>query len=612
MIRNLFRLYKLLGKWQMRYTVAAMLLTVGMLFRTMEPRILQLVVDDAVVPLTNSVQSAEEKKDFVHAIFYRMTPVLNTENVGIILLLLGLMYLIISILRGSFIMTASSLSASSTEKAVKALRDRLFNHIQLLPLKYHHEISAGELIQRSTGDMDTVRRFLSTEVVEMIRLTALFIFCFAMMAMVHLQYAILSVMFVPVVVGIGLMFFKREGKVWEEHEAESDKLNDIIRENLNGIRVVKAFANEDHEMKRFDAQNKRKLKIGLKHVLLHTYFWPISDGLIFAQVGIGMLAGGYFALQGEITLGELLSFFTYMLMLVWPMRQLGRVLSQTGMAAVAMGRIYQIFDAQEETDEGKIIQQNFKGEIEFRNISFRYNGKQDHDVLHNLSFKIKAGEKIAFVGPAGAGKSTIIKLLTRFYEPDEGEILIDGINIKQFSKDLLRQKIGVVLQKPFLFSTSIKENIGYAVDQLPDDELEHVASIASIHEVRHMFSDGYDTMVGEKGVTLSGGQKQRVALARTLASKPDILVMDDTTSAVDTETEFEIMERMQNLIREKTTIIISHRITSTEMADRIFVIMNGKISEQGTRLELIQRDGYYREIHELQSALESEIEIEKQ
>ncbi len=499
-------------------------------------------------------------------------------------------------------------AASSTENAIKRLRDRLFAHIQKLPMRYFTTVSRGELIQRSTGDIDTIKGFIHGHVVDIIRVIAIFTFAFMRIYIANPAMAIISIIMSPLMLLSSYFFFKQERKVWEEHEAEADKLNAIVQENLNGIRTVKAFANEEYEMEKFDRQNKQKLKVGLKHSLLHTFFWPLSDLLMYIQIIISVITGGYFAITQQITIGELLAFYTYFMMIAWPMRQIGRTLSKLGMTMVAIERIYEILNAEKEPQHGSKRIERLIGDIEFRNVSFKYDKDAADFVLNNISFKLKPGEKVAIVGPTGAGKSTIINLLVGLYEPDEGDIFIDGEDIRQFSKKDLRQQIGFVLQTPFLFSTTVKDNITYASPGAEAQVVEDSAKMAQVHTIEEVLADGYDTMVGEKGVTLSGGQKQRVALARTLVAMPDVLILDDVTSAVDTETEHAIFEALAEPMGRKTTIIISHRITSIQQADRILVLENGLIVQRGTDTGLEAEHGYYKKIHAIQSALEEEIQ----
>ena len=511
--------------------------------------------------------------------------------------MLGVLFMVISAIRAITQFIGSIIAASSTEKAIKKLRDRLFAHIQFLPLSYHKKTPTGEMVQRCTGDIDTVRRFILNDVVEVIRLSAVFVGAFIMMVSVHVQYALIAIALVPVIVITSYFFFKKEGKIWEEHEDEQDKLTGIIEENISGIRVVQAFAKEDYEVKKFEKQNLVKRGVGIRHMLLHTHFWPFSDMLINLQVTISLMAGGYFVLNNAISIGEFASFFTYSIMVTWPLRHVGRVVSQMGMAAVAMQRMSAILESDPEDYSGRQNGVKFKGEIEFKNVTFKYDGEDQKNVIRDVNFKIQPGEKVALIGPTGAGKSTLIALLTRFYDPQEGQVLIDGHDVSELDKTYLRSRIGVSLQKPFMFSTTIKGNIAYSKPRNASEEMVYdAAKAASIHNVLDKFQDGFDTLVGEKGVTLSGGQKQRVSLARTLLANPDIMVLDDATSAVDAETEFQIQDALRDKASGRTTIIISHRITSIQLADRIIVIEDGQVPALRTHEELANSPGFYREL----------------
>ncbi|MBX2841202.1 MAG: ABC transporter ATP-binding protein/permease [Flammeovirgaceae bacterium] len=608
MKKSLQSLLALLGKWKWQYFSAGILAIIAIAMSTLEPKVLQVAVDNILVYYQSNGENGNFSTDIFSKAFSALLPTLEAGNFKLILFALGGIYMAIAISRGSLLLLSSSLNAACTESAIKHLRDRLFKHIQELPLSYFSNTSKGELIQRSTGDIDTVRNFAQNQIVEMVRLGALFIFSFLMMMYINLTFALISVILVPIIGIGGWFFFNKERKVWEKHEDEADKLNKIVQENLNGIRLVSAFANEAHEIDKFEKQNRAKLDIGLQHMMLHTYYWPISDFLVLTQIVISILVGGYFVIENVITVGELLSSYTYLVMVSWPMRQIGRILSQMGMAIVAMERITQILDAKPELyEEDGINHRLIKGEITFHNINFKYNSDAKQNVLNGISFKIKKGEKVALVGPTSSGKSTIINLLTRLYDPQQGEILLDGKNIQEFSKPYLRKNIGVVLQKPFLFSTTVAENISYAKPEVGREAIEEAARISQIDSIHEILPNGYDTVIGEKGVTLSGGQKQRLALARTVVSAPDILVLDDITSAVDTATEFAIFKELEKNMENKTTIIISHRITSIQYADRILVLDKGKIVQEGTHEELARLEGYYKEILKVQSALEEEI-----
>jgi len=605
-MKNLQKLFAILHKWKSYYLLSAVLLIVSTLFRMLEPKVLQVTIDGVINWYASGGKDAVAIADGIGRFIFALLPALQPHNLLTVLVAMVFVYIVIALLRSATMFISSAIAAHTTEKAVKRLRDNLFAYLQRLPMSFHITATTGELIQRCTGDVDTVRKFIGTQVVDVVLLSSVFLFSFGMMLNMNVAYALIAVSLVPFIFIQSYIFFKREGAVWEAHEAEQDKLTSMVEENLGGIRVVKAFAREQSEIDRFETQNRAKLGIGLKHVELHAHFWPLSDMLFHLQITLSILAGGYFTLNNQITVGELTAFYSYIVMVSWPMRNIGRVLSQMSMALVAIERLSGILDAPAEDYSG-IANTTIKGRVEFRNVWFKYPGSNFY-ALKNVSFSVQAGEQIALMGPTGAGKSTIISLLSRFYKPEKGEIYLDGVNLKEYSKEFLRSKIGVVLQKPFLFSTTIKRNIAYVNPNAEEEKLIEAAQAASIHEIIHIFPQGYDTMVGEKGVSLSGGQKQRVTLARTLLETPAILVLDDATSAVDTETEYDIQMALQQYTGNKTVFVIAHRVTSVQHANRIIVLDKGEIVQNGTPLELQQEEnGFYSRIYQVQAAIENEI-----
>ncbi len=611
-MKNLKKLYNILDKWKPFYILSGVLLILSTFIRMLEPKVLQIAIDKIIVYFQSGKETVQVSEDWITDLFYNFLPELKIENLDAILIYLGIIFLVISLMRGLSMFFSSAITASSTEKATKKLRDRLFSHIQALPIAYHSETPTGELIQRCTGDVETVRKFASTQVVEVLRMVAIFSSAFFMMVTINTTYAFIAIVLVPFIAIGSVVFFRKESKVWNQHEKEQDKLSVMVQENLSGIRVVKAFAKEKHEMDKFTKQNLEKRKWGIKLLRLHTFFWPLSDFLVYTQIAISVFAGGFFALTNQISVGEFVAFYSYAMLVTWPMRRLGQLVSEMGMTSIAIKRIYSILDFEAEDYSGsKYKEKKLEGNIEFQNVMFRYDKKLDEHVLKGISFSVKKGEKIALLGPTGSGKSTIISLLMRFFEPGKGLISIDGKPLKTYSKEYLRSRIGVVLQKPFLFTTTIKDNISYSKPGSQLDDVIDYSRVAQIHDIiTDMFPESYDTVVGEKGVTLSGGQKQRVTIARTLLKDPDILILDDSTSSVDTETEFEIQKALRQLMRGKTTFIIAHRITSIQDADRIIILDKGKIVESGTHDELLKQKGFYRKIFDIQVSIEEEIEKE--
>lgn len=606
-MKNVKKLFAVLGQWKFHYGASALLLILSTFIRSIEPKIVQIAIDGTIIFFQSKGKTEPTASDSITQFLYNMLPDLHTADLVWMLACIGLLYLGISLIRGTAMFGSRTIAAFCTEKAIKQLRDNLFNHIQKLPLQFHTKLSRGEMIQRCTGDVDTVKNFIGGQVVDLILLFAIFFSAFFMMATVHLTYALLAVCIAPIIFLLSILFFKKEQKVWQAHEDEQDKLTSIVEENLAGIRVTKAFATEKQEIEKFGKQNKATRKIAIQHVNLHALYWPVSDMLFHIQVTLSIFAGGYFALHNQITVGELVAFYTYIIMVSWPMRRIGRVLSQMSMALVAVKRLANILDA--ETEEYNTTQPStdpLQGAVTFQNVWFKYKEEEDF-VLQDVSFTVEAGETVALVGTTGAGKSTTIALLSRFYEPNQGTILLDGKPLEEYDKTYVRNRIGVVLQKSFLFSTTIKNNISYANPTASEEEIITSAKAASIHHIMDdVFPQGYDTVVGEKGVTLSGGQKQRVTLARTLLEKPDILVLDDATSAVDTETEYNIQQALQTHMDNKTTFIIAHRITAVQGADKIIVLDKGKVTNVGSHEQLIKEAGFYKEIYQVQAAIEED------
>jgi ATP-binding cassette subfamily B protein len=375
--------------------------------------------------------------------------------------------------------------------------------------------------------------------------------------------------------------------------------------------VVKAFSRQTFEMEKFEKDNLEKYVRGKKLIIMHSLFWPLSDILCGAQMLAGYLVGALMAINGDISVGTYLAYAGMVVYIIYPLRNLGRVIVQTSTGLVSYGRVMDIIkESREPLDEGDYLpSENVHGDISFENVGFEYE-PGDH-TLQSINFEVKSGQVIALLGSTGSGKSTLVNLLPRFYEYTSGKITIDGIDLNRYPRKYLRQQIGIVEQEPFLFSRTIRENITYGVGrEVSDEEVENAARAAAIHDVILTFQDGYKTLVGERGVTLSGGQKQRVTIARTILKNPRILILDDSTSAVDTETEAEIRGALQNLMKDRTTFIIAHRIQSITDADLILVMDQGKIIQEGTHQSLALEKGIYQEIFNIQTQIEVELEKE--
>jgi ATP-binding cassette subfamily B protein len=520
-------------------------------------------------------------------------------------------FVVLAALEGGFTFLSGALAARTAEGITLRVRNYLFDHVQRLTFTYHDNHQTGELIQRSTSDVDALRRFFADQAIGMGRIVL--IFAINLIALISLQWklALLSVVIVPLVVLMSFFFFRRVSKVYQAFQEQEAVLSTTLQENLTGMRVVKAFARQDYERASFERDNWEKFLRGKRLTVMHSFYWPVSDLLCGFQTMAALAAGALMAIDGQITVGTYLAFAGMVVWVIWPIRDLGRVIVQTSTGLVSFGRVLEIIkEDREPLGEGEAPPvHRLGGEIAFENVSFEYDA--DAPVLQDITFRCRPGQVIALLGSTGSGKTTLVKLLPRFYEYTDGSLTLDGVELTEFPRHFLRQQIGMVEQEPFLFSRSIRENITYGVGhEVPREEIEAAARSAAIHDVIMTFPEGYETIVGEKGVTLSGGQKQRVAIARTLLKDPRILILDDATSSVDTETESTIREALQRLMRDRTTFIIAHRIQSVMDADLILVMDQGRIVQRGAHAELVNQPGIYRQIYDMQSRVEIELERE--
>lgn len=527
------------------------------------------------------------------------------------LVLMAAGFIALAAIEGLFTFNSGRLAAYSAENITRRLRNYLYNHIQNLPFAYHDKTQTGELIERTTSDVDALRRFYAEQAIGIGRIMMLFLINFIAISQLNLTLALVSIIVVPFIIVISIFFFKRVTKAYEAYQEQEAVLSTTLQENLSGVRVVKAFARQDYERQKFEKDNWEKFLRGRRLLIMHSLFWPISDIICGLQLVVGFFLGATMAINGTISVGTYIAYAGLVVWLIWPMRNLGRLIVQTSTGLVSFGRVMDIIkQPKEPLDEGVYFPTNEPaGEIRFKEVSFEYN--DETQVLHEISFTCPSGAVIALMGPTGSGKTSLVNLLPRFYEYTQGNLTLDGVELKDYTRRYLRQHIGIVEQEPFLFSRSIRENITYGVGRsVSQEEIEAAARAAAIHDVIVSFPDGYATLVGEKGVTLSGGQKQRVAIARTILKNPRILILDDSTSAVDTETEAEIRSALEKLMQNRTTFIIAHRIQSVMDADQILVLDHGRIVQMGTHDQLVEQEGIYRQIYEIQTRIEVELEKE--
>ncbi len=505
----------------------------------------------------------------------------------------------VTIAQGLFFHLRQRAMAQASEGLALSMRDKLYAHLQNVPYDYHKHSSTGDLVQRCTSDVETVRRFVGTQLLEIVRTVVMVTVALTIMLSLNVKMALISIVTLPFIFVFSFYYFSKVREHFEEVDEAEGRLSTIMQENFSGVRVVRAFGQQRSEVDRFLEANEDFRGKNYRLIKMLGLFWGASDAFGYVQILISLTAGIIFAAKGELTLGNVLIFSSYTGMMVWPVRQLGRVLSDFGKATVSLGRLNEIMDVPVEAEAGLALTPEISGHIEFKDVTFGYD--YPDEVLKGISFKVERGQTVAVLGSTGSGKSSLVHLLQRLYACTGGEITIDGVNINDIERHHLRKNIGIVLQEPYLYSRTIIENIRIVKPDAPDEEVFDSARVASVHDVITSFENGYDTVVGERGVTLSGGQKQRVAIARMLMQNAPILIFDDSLSAVDTETDAAIRHALEKRRKFTTTFIISHRITTLSEADFIIVLDEGRLVERGTHEELMKSGGLYSRIAGIQT-----------
>ena len=492
-------------------------------------------------------------------------------------------------------------NARGGETLVKNMRDTLYRHIERLPFQWHMQNHTGDIIQRCTSDIDTTRNFISEQLTPLIRILFMVALSIVFMLGMNVPLTFIAMAPLPVIVWYSLFFHRKFRKGFQECDENEGKLSAMVQENLTGVRVVRAFGRERYERDRFGKQNNFYTSLWVKLGRLMAFFWCSADILSGVQIMLVVIFGVLFCLNRGMTAGEFIAFLSYNGMLVWPVRQLGRMISEMSKAGVGIDRIGYIMDAEEEKDRPGASDAPMDGDIRFEHVSFAYEGCPE--MLHDIDLTIPAGSTLGILGGTGSGKSTMMYLLDRLYPlPEEGgRITIGGKDIREIRLDHLRRNIGIVLQEPFLFSRTIRENLALTSPDIGEEEMREASRAACLEETIDSFTKGYDTFVGERGVTLSGGQKQRAAIARMLTRSTPIMIFDDSLSAVDTETDAKIRAALEKRFGSATIILISHRITTLSKADKVLVLDHGAVAQYGTPAELSAQPGLYKQIEEIQS-----------
>lgn len=516
----------------------------------------------------------------------------------------GSLLVLLALAEGVFLFLKGTWAASASEATARTMREHLYDHLQSLPYQYHVTAETGDLVQRCTSDVETIRRFLATQFVEVGRTVFMIVTVIPLMLTLDGKMTLVAVAVMPVIFGFAAIFFHKIRSAFEASDQAEGKLTAVLHENVTGVRVVRAFARQVFEIEKFDARNRAYRDTTYKLIEYMAWYWGLASFLGMLQMGIVLVSGTYWAATGALSLGTLVVFITYVQRLIHPIRQMGRILADMGKAAVSLGRIQEILDAGLDDNDDTAERPEIRGNLEFENVSFEY--EPGKPVLKDITFQVKQGQTVAILGPTGSGKTSLMHLLSRLYDYQQGSIKVDGVELKAVDKQWMRKHVGLVLQEPFLFSKTIKENISLPEKDAHEEKVIEAAKTASVHEVIEKFEDGYETSVGEKGVTLSGGQKQRVAIAQTLIKESPLLILDDSLSAVDTETDAAIRRALRQR-NHATTFVISHRVTTLSEADMILVLDDGKLVQRGSHDELVQQDGLYKRIWEIQNSLEDEL-----
>ncbi|MCF7924223.1 MAG: ABC transporter ATP-binding protein/permease [Candidatus Izimaplasma sp.] len=590
--KNLKLMVKWMGKYSFLLIPAILILAFESYLRTIVPLFGQHIID-VVLPNNPDVSK-------LPAILGDLiTGDKNTQ-----LLIAGGLIILTALVRSVFIFSRRAISGVFAERTAYNLRNNLYKHLQDADYDFHSHSETGDIIQRCTTDVEMYKRFISEQVIQVGRLIFLVGFSIWQMSRLNLNMMFISLIIAPILFITAIFYFRRVEKMYHYIEDNEAKMTSHVQENVSGARVVKAFANERYEIDKFDRLSRKFTDSDYKLVKRMAIFWSSTDLLSFIQFFLIAVVGIIYASNGTITLGMYTAFLAYAGNIIWPMRQLGRLVGDFSKAIVSVSRLDKIISNPGEYvgEDGKIKPEIF-GNIEFKDVSFKFSDSKEDQIV-DINFDVNKGETVAIIGKTGSGKSTLINLLVRLLDYQKGEILIDGNEVKDIEKHHLRKNIGFILQEPFLFSRSVEDNIKIAAKDVTEERVKSVAEIAKVHEDIVNFEKGYQTLVGERGVTLSGGQKQRVAIARMLINPKPILVFDDSLSAVDTITDMQIRNALKDEWKDSTVLIITHRITTAAEADKILVLEDGKIVESGTHEELISRKGAYKNIWEIQSKID--------
>ncbi|AIO18954.1 Putative multidrug export ATP-binding/permease protein [Candidatus Izimaplasma bacterium HR1] len=589
-VKRINQFLKWIKGYKLIFLISTILLIALQYFRTLSPLFIAHIIDAELDGLKSPLPTF-------------MTSLFTGDTVKERLAIIALVYVSFTLFRVVIMFGRRMINAFFTESVAYHMRNTLYKKLQDLSFSYHTHAETGDLIQRCTTDVETYRVFVGEQLIEIFRLVFLIALTIYQMAKLNGVMTIYSVLITPVIFLTAFIYFKWVKKIFKRVEEAEAKMTTTLQESVTGIRVVKAFAKEKYEIEKFDADSKDYMKEDFHLLKLMAIYWGGTDVITFFQYAITIAAGIVLASTQDLTTGEYIAFLSYIGMIVWPLRQLGRIVQDFGKTTVALDRLDEIMLKESEHDGDSENHPPIKGGVEFRNVGFQFED-DNKPLLKGISFKVEPGESLAIVGKTGSGKSTLINLMIRLLDNQEGSILFDGVDIKDINKKHLRENVGIIMQEPFLYSRTLYDNIGIMDQNASEEKVYKAATIAALHEDILGFEGGYKTIVGERGVTLSGGQKQRVAIARMLLDSKPVLIFDDSLSAVDTETDIQIRRALSDYWKDTTVFIITHRITTAMEADKIIVLDKGDIVEMGTHKELLNQDGLYSELWDIQTNVE--------